>query len=122
MKKCDVVCPFCGCLCDDLEITVENNRIVGVDNGCTLANAKFMGKERLGSPIRRTADGWEDISYDEAIQYTVDMLLDADRPLLYGWSGTHGEAQCIGVHMCELVGGIIDSTTSVCHEIGRAHV
>jgi formylmethanofuran dehydrogenase subunit B len=115
MKKCDVVCPFCGCLCDDLEITVENNQIIGVDNGCTLANAKFLGKERLTSPIRRTADGWEDISYDEAIGYAVDMLLDADRPLLYGWSGTHGEAQCIGVHMCELVGGIIDSTTSVCH-------
>ena len=115
MKINDVVCPFCGCLCDDLEVTVEDNRIVAVDNGCTLANAKFMSKERLASPIRRTGDGWENISYDEAIQYTVDMLLDADRPLLYGWSGTHGEAQCIGVHVCELVGGIIDSTTSVCH-------
>jgi len=115
MKINDVVCPFCGCLCDDLEVTVEDNRIVAVDNGCTLANAKFMSKERLASPIRRTGDGWENISYEEAIQYTVDMLLDADRPLLYGWSGTHGEAQCIGVHVCELVGGIIDSTTSVCH-------
>jgi formylmethanofuran dehydrogenase subunit B len=115
MKINDVVCPFCGCLCDDLEVTVEDNRIIAVDNGCTLANAKFMGKERLASPIRRAGDGWENISYDEAIQYTVDMLLDADRPLLYGWSGTHGEAQCIGVHVCELVGGIIDSTTSVCH-------
>jgi formylmethanofuran dehydrogenase subunit B len=115
MKINDVVCPFCGCLCDDLEVTVEDNRIVAVDNGCTLANAKFMSKERLASPIRRIGDGWENISYDEAIQYTVDMLLDADRPLLYGWSGTHGEAQCIGVHVSELVGGIIDSTTSVCH-------
>ncbi len=115
MKINDVVCPFCGCLCDDLEVTVEDNQIIAVDNGCTLANAKFMGKERLASPIRRTGDGWENISYDEAIQYTVDMLLDADRPLLYGWSGTHGEAQCIGVHVSELVGGIIDSTTSVCH-------
>ncbi|KQC03387.1 MAG: formylmethanofuran dehydrogenase subunit B [Methanoculleus sp. SDB] len=115
MKIDDVVCPFCGCLCDDLTVTVENNRIIAVDNGCTLGNAKFMGKDRLHTPIRRTPDGWKSIAYDEAIDYTVDMLLSADRPLLFGWSGTHGEAQCIGVHMTELVGGIIDSTTSVCH-------
>ncbi|PKL61093.1 MAG: formylmethanofuran dehydrogenase subunit B, partial [Methanomicrobiales archaeon HGW-Methanomicrobiales-2] len=35
--------------------------------------------------------------------------------LLYGWSGTHGEAQCVGVHMAELVRGVIDNTSSVCH-------
>lgn len=115
MKIDDVVCPFCGCLCDDLQIKVENNRIVAVDNGCTLGNAKFLSKDRLKSPIMRKGNKWESTSYDEAIQYTVDMLLDADRPLMYGWSGTHGEAQCIGVHISELIGGIIDSTTSVCH-------
>jgi formylmethanofuran dehydrogenase subunit B len=115
MKVPDVVCPFCGCLCDDIELTIDDGMIVAVDNGCTLANAKFLGKHRLSNPIQRTDKGWSDISYDEAVQYTVDMLLDADRPLLFGWSGTHGEAQCIGVHMAELVGGIIDSTTSVCH-------
>ncbi|NYT06598.1 MAG: formylmethanofuran dehydrogenase subunit B, partial [Methanomicrobiales archaeon] len=115
MKIDDVVCPFCGCLCDDLSVRVENGRIIAVDNGCTLGNAKFLGKERLPAPIRRSGAGWQPIGYDEAIDYTVDMLLSADRPLLFGWSGTHGEAQCIGVHMTELIGGIIDSTTSVCH-------
>jgi formylmethanofuran dehydrogenase subunit B len=111
----DVVCTFCGCLCDDLRLKVENNRIVSVDNGCTIGNAKFLGKNRLKTPIRRKGTAWDEITYDEAIQSAVDILLDADRPLLYGWSGTHGEAQCIGVHMTEILGGIIDSTTSVCH-------
>ena len=23
----DVVCPFCGCLCDDLELEVEGDRV-----------------------------------------------------------------------------------------------
>ena len=115
MKVDDVICPFCGCLCDDISLTIENGMIVAVDNGCTIGNAKFLGKNRLKAPIRRSGDGWETISHDEAVGETVEMLLDADRPLLYGWAGTHGEAQCIGVHMTELIGGIIDSTTSVCH-------
>jgi len=115
MRIDDVVCTFCGCLCDDISVVVENNNIISVDNGCTVCNAKLLGKNRLKSPVKKIDGKWEAITYDEAIQYTVDMLLDADRPLMYGWSSTHGEAQCIGVHMTELLGGIIDSTTSVCH-------
>jgi formylmethanofuran dehydrogenase subunit B len=115
MKVEDVVCPFCGCLCDDLTLTIENDRIVAVDNGCTIGNAKFLSKGHLSAPIRRTGNGWSTISYDEAIQYSVEILSGADRPLLFGWSGTHGEAQCLGVHMCELISGVIDSTTSICH-------
>ena len=30
----DVVCPFCGCLCDDIEVEVEVNRVVAVANAC----------------------------------------------------------------------------------------
>ncbi|RXE55333.1 formylmethanofuran dehydrogenase [Methanoculleus taiwanensis] len=111
----DAVCPFCGCLCDDIEVTVDDGKIVAVDNACTLGNHKFLGDHRLPGPIRRDGDTWKDIRYDEAVEYAVDMLLEADRPLLYGWSGTHGEAQCVGVHMAELLRGVIDNTSSVCH-------
>jgi len=115
MKFDDVLCPFCGCLCDDITVTVEEGRVTGVDNACLLGNSKFLGENRLKNPILRTDDGWKDITYDEAIATTLDALLEADRPLLFGWSGTHGEAQCIGVHMAELLGAVIDNTSSVCH-------
>jgi formylmethanofuran dehydrogenase subunit B len=110
-----VVCPFCGCLCDDLVVEVEGTRVVSVENGCTLANEKFMGDHRLKAPIRRTGSGWEEISYSEAIRETAEILCDADRPLLYGWSGTHGEAQSIGIHLAELLGALVDNTSTVCH-------
>jgi len=115
MKVEDVVCPFCGCLCDDLVVEVEGTRVVNVENGCTLANEKFMGDHRLKAPIRRAGNAWEEISYDEAIEETAAILLDADRPLLYGWSGTFGEAQSVGVHLAELLGAVIDNTSTVCH-------
>lgn len=115
MKIEDVVCTFCGCLCDDLVVEVEGDRVVNVENGCTLANKKFMGNNRLKTPIKRDGGNWTKVGLDEAIQTTAEVLLDADRPLLYGWSGTHGEAQTIGVHMAELLGAVIDNTSTVCH-------
>ncbi len=115
MKIEDVVCPFCGCLCDDLVVEVEGTRVVSVENGCTLANEKFMGDHRLKTPIRREGKGWKETTYDEAIRETAQILCDADRPLLYGWSGTHGEAQSIGIHLAEILGALVDNTSTVCH-------
>jgi len=111
----DVVCPFCGCLCDDLDVEVDGQKILKVQNGCALADATLTGSNRLPAPIRRTDAGWEETSYDDAIRDAADILLSADRPLLYGWSSTHGEAQSIGVHIAELIGGVIDNTSTVCH-------
>ena len=37
-----VVCPICGCLCDDIEVTVENNEIVKMKNGCSVCEAKMV--------------------------------------------------------------------------------
>ncbi|MBP2134020.1 formylmethanofuran dehydrogenase subunit B [Methanomicrobium sp. W14] len=111
----DVVCPLCGCLCDDITLTIKNNEITGVDNGCALSSGKFLAKHRLKQPIMRTGSGWKNITYDEAIRYTADMLLDAQRPLLFGWSGTYGEAQCMGISIAEMISGVIDNCSSICH-------
>ena len=115
MKIEDVVCSFCGCLCDDLVVEVEGTRVISVEHGCTLASEKFLGDHRLKTPIRRDGNSWTKISYDEAIAETAEILLDADRPLLYGWSGTFGEAQSVGVHLAEILGAVIDNTSTVCH-------
>ncbi|HUU75763.1 MAG TPA: formylmethanofuran dehydrogenase subunit B [Methanoregulaceae archaeon] len=115
MRIEDVVCSFCGCLCDDLVVEVEGKKVLNVENGCKLANEKFMGNSRLKSPIKRVGTKWSEIGLEEAIETTAQVLLDADRPLLYGWSGTHGEAQSIGVHIAELLGAVIDNTSTVCH-------
>ncbi|MBN2734584.1 MAG: formylmethanofuran dehydrogenase subunit B [Methanomicrobiaceae archaeon] len=115
MIKKNVICSFCGCLCDDLSITIEDGKITGVDNGCALANAKFLGKERLLKPVIREGDSIKETEYNTAIEKAADILKDAERPLFFGWSGTQGEAQAKGVHLCMLLGGVIDNTSSLCH-------
>jgi len=74
----------------------RGNRVVSVGNACELGTTKLAGEKRMKNPILRDGNEWKDITYDEAIRYSADMLLSAERPLLYGWIGTHGEAQCVG--------------------------
>ena len=40
----DVVCPFCGTLCDDLEVSVtdDGKQILDVYNACAIGAEKFL--------------------------------------------------------------------------------
>jgi len=111
----DVACPLCGCLCDDLVVRVEGGAIRSVDNACSLGSEKFLSRSRLMLPVSKTGGTWETIGLEEAIRYTAEVLADAERPLLFGWSGTSAEAQCIGIQIAEAIGGVIDNCSSICH-------
>ncbi|MCK4567864.1 MAG: formylmethanofuran dehydrogenase subunit B, partial [Candidatus Thorarchaeota archaeon] len=54
----DVVCPFCGCLCDDLVISITENRITKNKNGCSISRTKFLNhlEDRIVNPIIRVDD------------------------------------------------------------------
>lgn len=114
----DVVCSFCGCLCDDIEVAVDNNRIVGTKKACALGKARLLAAEdteRLKKPLVREQGGLVDAALDQAIKNSARILSNAKLPLLYGWSTTSCEAQKIGLEIAEEIGGIFDNTTSVCH-------
>ncbi|MHA1714157.1 MAG: formylmethanofuran dehydrogenase subunit B [Promethearchaeota archaeon] len=116
----DVTCPFCGSACDDIICEVENNEIVAVYNACKVGSANFLplrGAERFTSPLYRE-DKHEDfkkITWDEALEKTADILIEAKHPLIFGWSETSVEAIRVGVRIAELVGGTIDGQVTHCH-------
>jgi len=111
----DVVCPFCGSLCDDLEVEVEGNKIVKVKKACKLGKSKIMGHQRIETPMIREDGEFKEVTYDEAIDKAAQILADSKRTLSYGWASTSCEAIEKGIHLSEVVGGVIDSTASVCH-------
>ena len=112
-----VVCPFCGCLCDDLEVAVEKNRIVNVKNGCAYSLTKYLNyqKERLSEPMVRKGEEQVPVGLDEAVKKAAQILVDASYPVLYGWSSTGCEAQHLGIELAEELDGAIDNTSTVCH-------
>ena len=111
----DVICSFCGCLCDDLTVEVEENNVKRVKRACRLGARKLMGHDRIKAPMLRQGTKLEEISYEEAYNKAAEILFKARRPLLYGWASTVCEAQKGGILLAEEVGGILDSTATVCH-------
>ena len=113
MEQTDIVCPFCGCLCDDLEVTIEDGHITGLKNACAVSRSKFLnhGAHRITSA---SIDN-EPKSIDESVQAAVEILGKATRPLIYGLSSTECGAISKAIEIAEVTGGIVDNTSSVCH-------
>lgn len=112
-----VTCPVCGCLCDDIELTVQDGKIVKVKNSCAMSESKFLGynNHRLLKPLVRKNDELVRASTKEATARAAGILAKAKYPLLFGWSSTSCEAIRVGLELAEEVGGLIDNTSTVCH-------
>ena len=117
----DVICPFCGTLCDDLVVKLSDDgkQILEVENACAIGAEKFLhaqNPDRITRPRMKQENGeWKEVSYEEAAKYTAKILCDAKKPLMYGWSSTSCEAQSTGHMIAEKVGGIVDNPATVCH-------
>jgi len=112
-----VTCPVCGCLCDDIELTVHDGEIVEVKNGCAMSESKFLGyhEHRITKPLIRKDGKLVETSFREATEKAAEILAKATYPLLFGWSSTSCEATRIGLELAEEIGAVIDNTSTVCH-------
>ncbi|HEY0951996.1 molybdopterin-dependent oxidoreductase, partial [Nocardioides sp.] len=83
------VCNLCEAICG-LELTIEDGRVTGIrgnpddplsrghicPKGTALADI-HADPDRLRRPVRRTADGWTEIDWDEALDLVADGLAGA---------------------------------------------
>jgi formylmethanofuran dehydrogenase subunit B len=108
----NATCTFCGCVCDDIELHANAERIVHTKNACVLGVSWFKNHtaERLYPDA--LIDG-EPASVDDAVEAAADYLYKAHMPLVYGLSNITCEAQRESVALAELIGGVVDSHTSL---------
>jgi len=108
----NATCTFCGCVCDDMELHADGDRIVKTKRACSLGEAWFKNHtaERLYPDA--LVDGQE-ATLDEAIEAAADHLYEANMALVYGLSNVTCEAQRGAVALAEMIGGVVDSHTSL---------
>ncbi|MCK5158059.1 MAG: formylmethanofuran dehydrogenase subunit B, partial [Candidatus Heimdallarchaeota archaeon] len=114
----DVVCPFCGSLCDDLEVVIENNEILEVRNACQLGAAKVKGRKkakRILKPIIRKGNQLIETSYEKAAEQAAKILIKAEYPIFYGFGSTDADTHRESIKLAEEAGAIWDHCPSVCH-------
>ena len=110
----NATCIYCGCLCDDIELRTEQNRIVRTEHACTLGRAWFHGHLDDGCHPAALIDG-QAASTDEAIGAAAEILARADLPLVYGLANSTSESQRAAIELAEAIGGVVDSHTSLTH-------
>jgi formylmethanofuran dehydrogenase subunit B len=97
-----IICPGCGCLCDDLDIALEGDRIVEVSNVCLWGVSRFFhakkfhpkkDRHRLREPQVRQQGRRQSVSYEAALAEAAQLLSRARRPIVYGLTNSGSWAQ-----------------------------
>jgi formylmethanofuran dehydrogenase subunit B len=109
----DATCTFCGCVCDDIDLTVKGHQIVEAKRACSLGTAWFLNHDIDDRPSCMV-DG-QPASVEQGIERAARILANAKYPLIYGLSDTTVESQRVAVGIGDWIGGLVDTTTSVCH-------
>ena len=109
----DATCTFCGCVCDDIDLTVDGDHIVEAKRACVLGKAWFLNHHVDQRPSCLIAG--QPASVADGIERAAQILAGARYPAIYGLSDTTCEAQRVAVGIGDWIGGNVDTTTSVCH-------
>ena len=108
----NATCTFCGCVCDDIELHAEGDRIIKAKNACSLGESWFRYHTAERAYPDALIDG-KPATVDAAIEVAAEYLYQANMPLVYGLSNVTCEAQREAVSLAEMAGAIIDSHTSL---------
>lgn len=109
----DATCTFCGCVCDDIDLTTDGHKIIEAKRACVLGKAWFLNHDIEDRPAC-LIEG-KPASVAEGVERAAQILSNAKYPLVYGLSDTTTESQRVAVGIADWIGASVDTTTSVCH-------
>jgi formylmethanofuran dehydrogenase subunit B len=103
----------CGCVCDDLRITVADNAVVHTEGACRLAEPWFRALGACRPPVC-LVEG-RPATLAEGVERAAAILRSARAPLVFGLSRGSTEGQRAAVALAEQLGATIDTTAAVGH-------
>ncbi len=109
----NVACTVCGCVCDDLRITVDGGRVTKAEGSCPLSEAWFLGQDERQPPVAEIEG--RPASVEAGILHAAEILVASRSPLIYGLSRSSTDGQRAAVALADQIGATIDTTASLCH-------
>lgn len=110
----DVACQRCGCVCDDLAVHVEENRLVAFENACAVGE-EWIREHETSEGAAALANGQE-VALADAIAEAVAILKQSRAPLVCVGSECGVDTQRAAIELAEMSGGAIDPAHSNLHE------
>ncbi len=108
----DATCTFCGCVCDDITLKVEGDRITEANTACVLGDSWFLSQQQ-SERAACLIDG-QPAAVEAGIERAARILTEAKYPIVCGLSHTTSEAQRVAVSIADWIGGCVDTTTGEC--------
>src|SRR3954453_24137215 len=78
----DGTCTFCGCVCDDIDLTVQNNHITEAKRACVLGNAWVVNHHIDDRPSCLIKG--KPAALEHGYELATDLLTSAKYPIVYG--------------------------------------
>jgi formylmethanofuran dehydrogenase subunit B len=103
----DATCMACGCLCDDLVLAVEQNRIVGAERACDLGRGWFLADHGQAGIQPATIQGCP-TTPDEALDEAAAILRKTRAPVVLGLTQTSNEAVAAALAIADRLGAAVD--------------
>jgi formylmethanofuran dehydrogenase subunit B len=103
-----VTCLGCGCACDDIRVVVRGDQITRAERACALGRAWFGD----GVVPARTRVGDHVVTLDAAVDAAAELLVRAERPLVYLAPELSCEAQRVAVGIADVLGAALDTISS----------
>src|SRR3954454_20036588 len=78
----DATCTFCGCVCDDIDLTVKDDHIIEAKRACVLGKAWFLNHHTDDRPSC-LSEG-QTASLEDGYDRAAQILTDGKYPIIYG--------------------------------------
>src|SRR5687768_789351 len=98
----DATCTFCGCVCDDINLTVKGHQITEAERACVLGKSWFLNHAIEDRPACLIYG--KPATVAEGIEKASQILANAKYPLVYGLSDTTTESQRVAVGIADWIG------------------
>ena len=108
----NATCTFCGCVCDDIELHADDERIVKTKRACILGESWFKNHTAEHLYPDALIDG-KPATVDEAVEAAAEYLYQRQHAADLRPEQHHLRGAAEAVALAELIGGVIDSHTSL---------
>lgn len=102
----DVPCVACGCLCDDIALTVRSGVIVAAERACAKGKAWFQDGQEPADWPEATVDG-QSATSEDAVSRAAVILREARSPVVIGLSHSSCEVQTAAVALADRIGAVV---------------
>lgn len=101
-----MTCLGCGCLCDDIALTVAGGRITEARNACELGRRWFLADRAKDGVHAATIDG-RVADRGEALDRAAEILGRAKAPVVLGLTRTSTETVGVAVAIADRIGAVM---------------